>query len=101
MATKNDIERHFFAIIFIFFMDIIGLISKFGFSIFDCSEKIQILFGIGLLIVVIIIVHFIPEEVYDYYEDNPALFYAIYIVEAVFLFVFMIPGHFEILHKNN
>lgn len=101
MATKNDIERHFFAIIFIFFMDIIGLISKFGFSIFDCSEKIQILFGIGLLIVVIIIVHFIPEEVYDYYEENPALFYAIYIVEAVFLFVFLIPGHFEILHKND
>lgn len=101
MASKNDIERHFGAIIFMFFMDIIGLLSKFGFSLFDCSEKIQIPFIIGLVIVVMIILHFIPEEVYDYYEENPALFYAIYIVEAVFLFVFMIPGHFEILHKNN
>ena len=43
-----------------------------------------------------IIVHFIPEEADDYYEENPALFIAIYIIEAVFLFVFIIPGHFEI-----
>lgn len=99
MATKNDLERFFGGIVLVFFLDIIGLISKFGLNLIAYLEKIPVL--IGLVIVVFVIVHFIPEEVYDYYEENPALFYAIYIVEAVFLFVFMIPGHFEILHKNN
>ena len=84
-----------------FILDIMGLISKFWVNFFDYIDKIELPFIIGLVIVVMIILHFIPEEVYDYYEENPALFYAIYIVEAVFLFVFLIPGHFEILHKND
>ena len=91
---KHEHERILCAMVFLFILDIMGLISKFGFNLIGYLEKIPVL--IGVPIVVMIIVHFIPEEADDYYEENPALFIAIYIIEGVFLFVFMLPGHFEI-----
>ena len=92
--AKHEHERILCAMVFLFILDIMGLISKFGFNLIGYLEKIPVL--IGVPIVVMIIVHFIPEEADDYYEENPALFIAIYIIEGVFLFVFMLPGHFEI-----
>ena len=62
-----------------------------GINIFPLLEKWPFL--LGLATIPLIVFHFIPEEVFDYYEDNPALFYAVYIIEAVFISILGLALH--------
>ena len=91
MMNKNDVERFFCGIIFLFLLLLIEIISLLGINIFPLLEKWPFL--LVLATIPLIVFHFIPEEVFDYYEDNPALFYAVYIIEAVFISILGLALH--------
>ncbi len=91
MMNKNDVERFFCGIIFLFLLLLIEIISLLGINIFPLLEKWPFL--LVLAIIPLIVFHFIPEEVFDYYEENPALFYAVYIIEAVFISILGLALH--------
>ncbi|MCR5081720.1 MAG: hypothetical protein K6B17_10285 [Treponema sp.] len=88
---RNDIERFFGGIIGFFLILLTEIISLLGINILPLFEKWPFLLGFGIIL--LIAIHFIPEEVYDYYEYNPALFYVVYIIEFVFMIILAFALH--------
>ena len=88
---KNDVERFFGGIIGVFIILLLEIISLLGIDLLSLFDKWPFL--IVFAAILLIAVHFIPEEVYDYYEENPALFYAVYIIEGVFIFILGLALH--------
>ena len=88
---KNQIKRFFCGIIAVAILIIFEILSLAGLNIFALFDKIPFL--IGVAIIILIIGHFVPEKVYEYYEDNPCIFYAIYFFECVFVIILAIFCH--------
>lgn len=89
--SKNRIEKFFGGIILLFIIIVMEIISLIGINVINILDNLP--FMIGVAISILIIEHFIPEKVYDYYEDHPALFYIIYFLEFVILLVLLIGCH--------
>ena len=88
---NNQTERFFGGIICVALLIIFEILSLLGLNVFAVLDKMPFLIGFALFI--LLLVHFIPEKIYDYYEDNPALFYLIYFLEFIVLIVLIFPCH--------
>ena len=88
---NNQTERFFGGIILVALLIICELLSLLGLNVFAVLDKIPFL--IGFAIFILLFVHFIPEKIYDYYENNPGLFYLIYFLEFIVLIVLIFPCH--------
>lgn len=91
IVSKNQLERFFSGIIAVFILILIEILALLGLNALFLLEKWPFL--IGFPVGIMVIVHFIPEAVYDFYEDFPALFYVVYFIEIVLLIILGIACH--------
>ena len=85
MATRNELERFFGGIILVNVLLIFEIISLAGLNVLALLENIPFL--VGIAIVIMIIVHFIPEKIYDLYDTYPGIFYLIFGFEGVMVII--------------
>ncbi|MBR5402207.1 MAG: hypothetical protein IK102_10405 [Treponema sp.] len=88
---NNETERFFGGITLVALLIICEILSLLGLNVFAVLDKIPFLIGFSIFI--LLLVHFIPEKIYDYYENNPGLFYLIYFLEFIVLMILIFPCH--------
>lgn len=88
---NNQTERFFGGITVVALLIICEILSLLGLNVFAVFDKIPFL--IGFAIFILLLIHFIPEKIYDYYENNPGLFYLIYFLEFIVFIVLIFPCH--------
>ena len=88
---KWKIEKFFCGIILLFIFDILCLLSLTGINFIDLFGKLPVI--LIIVVGIYIIVKFIPEKIYDFYEDYPVFFYVFYILEFVCLFPLIFVVH--------
>ena len=91
MATRNELERFFGGIILLGVILLLEIISLAGLNVLTLLENIPLL--AGLAIAIVIIVHFIPEKIYDLYDTYPGIFYLIYGFEGVMVIILIFFCH--------
>lgn len=89
--SKNQLERFFGGIILVTIIIILEILALLGLNALPLFENWPFL--IGLAVGILVTVHFIPESVYDYYDEFPALFYTVYFIETVMMIILAIACH--------